>query len=288
MTREQIIEAVVNGTQERLPEATVSHKTVQKNNGVVLNGINVTIDDHLGAVIYIDDGIEAVDNGKATIDDVVRRVISGYKEHRHPTFQVDDFMSRDFVLGKVHRCLINRAMNTALLEEVVSKDFFDLSIVYRVFVDPGASFIVRKDFLEKIEVTPEELDARAAENDQKEWTCDGMINTLLAMGGFLGFDTDELPSAEEDPILIVSNKNKMYGAAVITDTEYLSTILKEDYYIIPSSIHECILMPCTSEGNVEDFNQMVMAVNTAELSDEDVLSDHIFKFSAETKQIAIA
>lgn len=78
--------------------------------------------------------------------------------------------------------------------------------------------------------------------------------------------------------VIISNSSNAYGAAAIMDKEVMKKIADvfgEDLYIIPSSVHDCILMP-KSESTLEELQEMVYEVNRETVSREDRLSDDIY------------
>ena len=90
--------------------------------------------------------------------------------------------------------------------------------------------------------------------------------------------------------VIISNSSNAYGAAAIMDKEVMKKIADvfgEDLYIIPSSVHDCILMP-KSESTLEELQEMVYEVNRETVSREDRLSDDIYFFDSITKEITMA
>ncbi len=90
--------------------------------------------------------------------------------------------------------------------------------------------------------------------------------------------------------VIISNFSNAYGAAAIMDKEVMKKIADvfgEDLYIIPSSVHDCILMP-KSESTLEELQEMVYEVNRETVSREDRLSDDIYFFDSITKEITMA
>ena len=69
---------------------------------------------------------------------------------------------------------------------------------------------------------------------------------------------------------------------------FMSQKLKGDFYIIPSSIHEIILFTLNGEeekGFIEKMKQDVEEVNTLMVEEQEILSYHVFKFSAEKKEL---
>ena len=82
------------------------------------------------------------------------------------------------------------------------------------------------------------------------------------------------------PLLGGSNATKTYGAIVaITETDMLDSKFPKGYYLIPSSVHEMLVMPADIGISIDDMNEMVRGVNEAEVKPEEVLSDHVYDFT---------
>ena len=87
---------------------------------------------------------------------------------------------------------------------------------------------------------------------------------------------------------VLTNEQRLYGAANILYPEYLEDIAQRvdsDIYIIPSSVHEVITIPAYMVESVDYLQAMVMEVNRNEVSEEDYLSDGVYLYSRETKEV---
>lgn len=90
----------------------------------------------------------------------------------------------------------------------------------------------------------------------------------------------------ENPIhmLVISNKQGVYGAAVILNKNVLLDVQKrlgERFAILPSSVHECIAVPYTEETELQVFLETVRAVNATELKPEELLADNVYIWNGE-------
>ena len=93
----------------------------------------------------------------------------------------------------------------------------------------------------------------------------------------------------EEPFLVVTTEYYAEGAVGILDTNKLqeiSEIAGEDLYVIPSSIHECLLLP-KSKMKLQEIREKLMYANINVIKPEDWLSDNVYEYSAVTKEIAI-
>ena len=58
----------------------------------------------------------------------------------------------------------------------------------------------------------------------------------------------------------------------------MGSALNTDFYLIPSSIHEIIIIPDNGNVNEEVMNKMIRTVNSEHLSPEEVLSDQLYRY----------
>ena len=123
----------------------------------------------------------------------------------------------------------------------------------------------------------------------KIYTMDSVINSLL-----FGTEKEEISKEVlekmQNPFLVMTSVNYMNGSAGILDTDKLQEIseaIGQDLYILPSSIHECLILP-KYEKTVQELKEMVQEVNRQEVEPEEWLSDNVYEYSAATKEVTIA
>ena len=95
----------------------------------------------------------------------------------------------------------------------------------------------------------------------------------------------------ENAMYVLSNTSKLNGAAAILYPDILKDFAKScgcDLYILPSSIHEVILVPAKGKGDIEGLNEMVQDVNATQVEPEEVLSDHVYLFDQKSAQVSSA
>ena len=102
------------------------------------------------------------------------------------------------------------------------------------------------------------------------------------------FPSDIMEEESETPLYVLTNKARLYGASCILYPNLLDSIADKltcDFYLIPSSIHEFLIIPVDNPEQISLFSQMVTEVNETQLSDDEVLSNHAYYYSREQKQI---
>lgn len=87
---------------------------------------------------------------------------------------------------------------------------------------------------------------------------------------------------------VLTNKEKFWGATAILRIEILEEIgkkLKQNFYIIPSSIDEVLIVPSYADIDREMMDIMIQEVNETQVSKEERLSDHAYYYSIEEGKI---
>lgn len=88
------------------------------------------------------------------------------------------------------------------------------------------------------------------------------------------------------PMYILTNENTIFGAAGIIVPKICKYILERfhgtGFYMLPSSIHEVILIPEDQiEGPEQALIDMVQHANQTVVDESDYLSDHVYKINAD-------
>jgi len=87
------------------------------------------------------------------------------------------------------------------------------------------------------------------------------------------------------PILRLSNGSKRYGASMILHDDIMrrvGEILGSEFYVLPSSIHETILVPAIGGKDVSELSLMVKEINETEVAPYEKLSDKVQHYDCKT------
>jgi len=166
-------------------------------------------------------------------------------------------------------------------ENIVKRNWLDLELYVRVKIKDFATYKVNPKMLEEFGITENDLFNTA-------WDCTKPTIEVSDMSQILKKMGFEVPEIAETSMIVAKNKFDNNGAIAIYDIEALLQVANRyntDLVILPSSIHECILVPINKDTNFEELNEMVREVNESEVAPEDVLSNHIYIFNRNTKQI---
>lgn len=277
-------------------EYIVELREVQKNNGVVLQGLTIRKEeDNVTPTIYLNSFWEAYEGG-VTFADIIKKIISIYREDGIG-HKIDVSFFRDFNKVKEKLCfrLVNRERNREQLEKAPYIPILDLAICfYYAFDGAGVEngmIPVYRTHLEAWKVTERDLLECAMNNTPRLYPQEAipMENALEDM-------IRELPEEIRQELLrkismvILTNSRKTYGACSILYPGVLEQMAERmggDFYLIPSSVHEFLMLPREQERGEEELKEMISEVNRTELSPEEVLSDHLYLYCHEEREVRI-
>lgn len=157
----------------------------------------------------------------------------------------------------------------------------DLAVVYYENVEAGEcrkSRFITNDCLNDMGISSEKLKETAWKNTIRRKRA--VMKSLPDMTG------SETPL----PLYILSNEEMYLGAVAIFYPGLLEIIAREmgeDICILPSSIHECLIMPVNDETDFAELRGIVKKVNDTEVSEEEILSYNIYRFSRLSRVMSI-
>ena len=102
-----------------------------------------------------------------------------------------------------------------------------------------------------------------------------------------GMHLEELPEGFPK-MYVLTNLLKRYGAAALLYPGTLKKageVLGSDFAILPSSIHEVLLLPDDKAQNYDFYRQMVSEVNRTQVDPEEVLSFNLYRYDREKAEI---
>lgn len=274
-------------------EYEVDFCETRKNNGVVLKSVSICkTGKSVMQKIHINEILEMITLGRAEINEAAGMIAKICREHEREVENLEQItcrFSKVEILDRVTGQMVNKAANARMLMEVPHKIVLDLALIYRVMLQESecgtASFLAGHTLCAHYGISIEELDNAASANMIRERFTTRTMESVLAGMAALPDGMD----ASACPMLVITNNRRLYGAAVMAHPEYFESLSAKtgtDLYILPSSIHEVIVVP--AEGmEPDELRKMVMEVNASELDREEFLSDNVYKYSRKTGGITI-
>lgn len=263
---------------------------VMKNNGVVLRGITLMQDDsNISPTIYLNPYYDAYENGDTTLGTVIDEVIDTYERNKiNRSIDMKFFLNYETVRSRIIFKLINTEKNRELLRDVPYIPFHDLSIVFQCLVSEerfgNASILIHNVHLQLWKVNARELYECALENTPllQGYELVDMNTVLEEMKALGGIDDEEIEDMQQEvPMYVLSNKSRINGASCILYKDILkdfAMVVDKDLYVLPSSIHEVILLPSDGTQESEQLKEMVREINQSQVEKEEVLSDSVYYY----------
>lgn len=275
-------ENITNHLSEDMEIAEIELKTVQKANGIVLTGISVRKkEETIAPTLYLEKYLAEYESGEdlpRILDEIGMSIEAAMK----PEFTVENIDDWEWVKTRIIPVLINNAKSSKYIEDLVHDNFAgDVDIIYKIVVastDDGTKGIISipRKLFETWNVSEDVLRFYAEENIMNLLTPD-MKGIEQVISEIAGKDLTEGLHNEMTPI-VVTSKEKTLAASVILYKgvqKDLERALGKRFYIIPSSIHELLVLKA-DEGQEEDIKAMIREVNSTVVSAEDYLSDTLF------------
>ena len=280
MNYDQFVCAMLECTAKKVSEEELVEKQeVLKNNGVIAVGLTLrNRRSQIAPIIYMEDFYRKYCLGASL------EVLSDFflqRSRNLPTepgcnyCEMQDFAKiKDQVVYK----LVNAKKNEKLLREVPHLPILDFAIVFYWMVPAGdseyGSVLIRNSHMDLWKLPISVLYQCAKKNTP------GLLPyTFAPLGEFIKNYSGEM--LEESSLYILTNRLGMNGSAALLYPEMPGKIykyIKSSYYLLPSSIHEFLVVPEHELILPENLKEMVQEVNATQVSAEEFLSDHIYYF----------
>ncbi len=278
---------------------------VPKNNGLLLDGLTITLRGQTAApVIYLNHYYQRFLGGHP-IDTLVEEIVDIYRESAgilHADFSILNDFER--LKDRITYRVINTRDNLSLLKDTVSFPFQDLSIVFYLFLQQSPigqmTALIHKRHMEQWHTTPEELLALARKNTplilppelkSMDEVMDEIAKAHMEDDYYPGVIDTLFPDQEYSPLYVLGNTTGLHGACVMLYPDVLKNFadrLDRDLVILPSSIHEVLLLPYDDSITFSELSDMVSEINRNEVSVEDRLSNHVYFYSRMADEIILA
>lgn len=170
------------------------------------------------------------------------------------------------------------------LKDMPHERFSDLAVIYYFEKKSGSEnkiIPLTREMIRKTGRSEEELRDAAWKNTIRKKRA-----VMMPLSEVLGGE-----SGEDAPALFVlTNENMHLGAVTMLYPDLMDLIAEKmdsDIFIIPSSIHECLLLPDRENITAEELRDLVKRVNDTEVEDDEILSYNIYKYSRIRRAVII-
>lgn len=274
MTYREFIDTIEKKIQERVGEEEVIQQyETMKNNGVNRIGlVHRKPQVNMSPTIYMEEFYEQYQDG-ASIAELVETICNIYQQvSEKPPVQVEDALDYHKIKHKIAYKLIHLEKNCELLKEVPHDIFENLAVVpYVIFENSDlgiATLQIRNEHLKSWGIDRETVLTQAVRNSFK----------------ILPAKVEQLT----DYLYVITNSKGHFGAAALLYPWVLQSLyekLEENYYILPSSVHELIAIPESFGLHPDKMRDIVREINEEEVLEEEVLSNSVYYYIGEEHRI---
>lgn len=301
--KNSVAEQVKDFLPEKYEDASVTLQDVTKNNDTVLTGLLIkTEDSNIAPNIYLENFFEQYQDGREMAD-ILQNIADVRVQHEmEQGFDVTRLTDFDQVKDNIICKLVNAELNTDYLADKPHTMMEDLAVVYAIDLGGNESghmtAPITNSLMEQYGITQEELHDIALHNlSESQIEFKTMRDVLVDMMFPDGIQPDDprafmLPPEEENPSMyVLSNADKLNGAAALLDAKTMEDISEKlggDFIVLPSSIHETIVLPVNEDMDRHTLEAMVQDVNAGQVAPEERLSDHVYMYDSQEKELVLA
>lgn len=234
-----------------------------------------------GAFEKLKDGME--------MDEVIAGIAGHVNRGIREMPAVDTSVLDDYrhMLGRIRVQMVPKAGNSDMLQGTPHIDMLDMAAVFRVMLsregEDYASVIVKNSLLRRMNVTPEHFvnDALAAAENNHPIRLQRLTDFLLGTS----FETRD-ESEYMSPLVFAGTDDRMWGSGVIAYPDFMKEAAEKldgNFFLLPSSIHEVLLLPDDGDMDPDFLKNLVASINETEVSPEEKLTDNAYHYDAKER-----
>lgn len=296
---------------EENKNCAVNVRRVLKNNGIELDALTiVSVNCRTSPTVYLNKYYDDYLEGR-TLESIAEEIYELISQNAGKiSIDVNEFSDFSKMKKTIAYKVINADKNKKLLRRVPHVKRMDLAIVFYCIIkcnsNENATTLIYNQHLDLWKVGVEEVYQEAMKNTPRllPYEIKSMGDIIKEMIEETGSDDEvcedgvyggeeievltdrlmeELEADEDIPkMYVLTNKYRLNGAASMFYKGVLKQFADEheaDLIILPSSIHEVILIPMEPDMKPEDFRYMIREVNKEEVDPSEILSNHAYVYS---------
>ncbi|MBQ8188339.1 MAG: hypothetical protein IJZ44_01005 [Lachnospiraceae bacterium] len=279
------------------------HKTI-KNNGVTYQALAIMEkEQNVSPNIRLDHYYASFCEGMC-IEEIGKQILEIYEGEKKKQIDITAFL--DFSRAKEHIMfrLVHYKRNKKRLEHMPHIRYLDLALTFYFEMDwlpqnhGQASVQIENEHLKLWGIDEGILYDLALHNTMTHFPalhkpmCEVILQMIAGEGVALTDDeTYEFQKENGDiPMYVLTNEKSYFGAACLYYPgvlKQLADCMESDLIVLPSSVHEVILLPTAEEDDYQKINEMIRDINMHQVAEEEVLSDHLYYYDREREELWI-
>lgn len=303
MNFEEFINTIKDTIKEYLPEDyRDAEVNILENRKLNTNytGLTVTREgDTLAPTINLNNLFDSYSkHPEHSITEVMQEVASVI-QHTPETFDIGRIMDYDRVKKNLFMRLSAAEKNKDLLEHAPHIRKEDLAITFHIMLDQSdkgtATTMINDNMMEAYGIDLDQLYQDALLNspvicpaqieNMGEALSRMMIEDMKSAGAppevIQEMEKDLKESNKDNPMTIITNDRLVDGASAIFYPGVMDLVgerMQGDYFILPSSVHETLVVPDDGRVSLQELTDMVKEVNMTQVNPEDQLTDQVYHY----------
>lgn len=288
---------ILQEAKDRMWGVQVEIRPVEKLQGESYTGLSIQPNDSpMAATLNLDTVYnQMVDQGKSfqeVADDLITHAADIIVDM--PKIDVNDITNYDQMKNTLVVQVIPTDRNAEMLADIPHKNIEDMSLVYRMQIDQNengtSSVLITNAMLENYGVTVDQLhqDAMDTAVINNPATFRSMQEVLSDL---MGMPADLMPPMDGPQMYVASVENSLNGAGVIAYPDFMNQVAEQvggDFFVLPSSVHEVLVVPDDGSIDRHDLESMVREVNASEVLPKDQLSDNVYHYDSQDQVFELA
>lgn len=294
LNRKEFAEKIKESVSQRLGKGySVKVEEILKENGRKSIGISIKVNknEEIVPIIYLNELYEEYQQDE-NVDSCTEKFMEMWKSmvEWNSISAFSELRDWEKIKTMVSPVLLPAEENVELCKKLVHRDFLDLVVVYVINVKSlaiGKAIVkITKEMMKFWGITENELYNRAIRNSSYQL----MDMEEFLFSGIFGSEKMDMKNALEpiqpNRMYILTNADKFYGAAAILDSQLLQMISGErNLFILPSSIHETLLVLDDGNYQQEDLDHIVQEVNREQVEKHERLQNHCYYYDGQEKYV---
>lgn len=300
MSFEEFTEDVLKEIRMKMGDAfQIRKRDVIKNNDVKMTGIEVIKEEaDIGPCVYLDEVYREYKSDGIKFDEIVDEVYRLILKHAEntPDFDISGFREWETIRGDIYPKLVNAKQNKEMLEKIPHRAFMDMAVVYYAVARDHAredigTILIYNGHMEIWGQEEENLYQTAMMNMCVDGEADFTdIKTIVERMTGITFPEKDGNDSQDTDMYVLTNQCRRFGAAEILDKKTLRMVadqVGDGFIVLPSSVHEIIVLPPKEEAEYEELAHMVRMVNDTQVEAEERLSDHVYIYIRDEETLRI-
>lgn len=288
-------EQIINEIKKLIAEdKEIKLNKVMKNNGIEQCGITILEkDSNIMPTFYLEHYYEKYKEGES-VEKLASQIVRLHEENKvNEKLDVSFFQDFEQVKHQIVFKLINTKLNQKLLQDIPHKQFMDLSIVLYYLWDfkqfENATVLIRNEHLKMWQVDEEKLFSVAMNNTETILGSETIKMEEILLNMLRPKEEMLWLKNIDSKMYVLTNQYRLFGASTMLYDHVIRDFAicnGKNVYIIPSSVHELILIPDDGQIDCSVLNEMVKEVNETQLDRREILADHVYYYDYEDDVLA--